>query len=61
MGRSRGGLTTQIHAFVDAEGLAERFFNKRRHFRTVATRYDKRDDNVLASVQLASIGIWLRR
>ncbi|MCB8882043.1 IS5/IS1182 family transposase, partial [Acidisoma cellulosilytica] len=26
----------------------------------VATRYDKRDDNFLASVQLASIRIWLR-
>lgn len=41
--------------------LVERFFNKRRHFRAVATRYDKRDDNVLASVELASIGIWFRR
>jgi hypothetical protein len=25
-----------------------------------ATRYDKRDNNFLASVQLASIRIWLR-
>ena len=40
--------------------LVERFFNKIRHFRAVATRYDKRDDNFLASVQLASIRIWLR-
>jgi hypothetical protein len=40
--------------------LVERFFNKLRHFRAVATRYDKRDDNFLASVQLASIRIWLR-
>lgn len=39
---------------------AERFFNKLKHFRAVATRYDKRDDNFLASVQLASIRIWLR-
>ncbi len=31
-----------------------------KHFRAVATRYDKRDDNYLASVQLASIRIWLR-
>ena len=38
----------------------ERFFNKLKHFRAVATRYDKRDDNFLASVQLASIRIWLR-
>ena len=136
MGRSRGGLTTKIHALVDAEGrpihlkltagqahdgrsaddmfetvqaghilladraydsdrlrddmksrgawacikpmpnrvnipsfsgwlyrqrnAVERFFSKIKHFRAVATRYDKRDDNVLASVQLASIRIWLR-
>ena len=38
----------------------ERFFSKLKHFRAVATRYDKRDDNFLASVQLASIRIWLR-
>lgn len=136
MGRSRGGLTTKIHAVVDANGLpislclsegqaydghsahlmldsltpgsilladraydadklrkaiaskgafanippmprrtrrsafspflyryrnlVERFFNKLKHFRAVATRYDKREDNFLASVQLASIRIWLR-
>jgi transposase len=136
MGRSRGGLTTKVHAVVDAEGLpialklsegqahdgrtaadmfdtvqaghilladraydsdalrnalskrgawgnirlmphrksrpafsdwlyrqrkaVERFFNKLKHFRAVATRYDKRDDNFLASVKLASLRIWLR-
>jgi transposase len=136
MGRSRGGLTTKVHALVDAAGLpialklsegqahdgraaadmfdtvqaghilladraydsdalrdsltqrgawgnirlmtkrkkrpafsawlyrqrnaVERFFNKLKHFRAVATRYDKRDDNFLASVKLASIRIWLR-
>ena len=136
MGRSRGGLTTKIHALVDANGLpillkltegqahdgrsaedmletlqagnilladraydsdalrawldereawgnirampnrleppafshwlykqrnaVERFFNKLKHFRAVATRYDKRDDNYLATVKLASLRIWLR-
>lgn len=136
MGRSRGGLTTKIHALVDAEGrpihlkltegqahdgraaddmfdtvrsghilladraydsdrlrddmaqrgawanirampnrvktfpfsgwvyrqrnAVERYFNKLKHFRAIATRYDKRDDNFLASIQLASIRIWLR-
>jgi len=40
--------------------LIERFFNKLKHFRAVATRHDKRDDNFLASIQLASIRIWLR-
>jgi len=136
MGRSRGGLSTKIHALVDAQGrpirlkltegqahdgrsaadmfetimagnilladraydsdglrlqmtergawanirampnrvktfpfskwvyrqrnAVERFFNKLKHFRAIATRYDKRDDNFLASIQLASIRIWLR-
>jgi len=41
--------------------LVERFFNKLKHFRAIATRYDKRDDNFLASVQLGPIRIWLRR
>ena len=40
--------------------LVERLFNKLKHFRAVAPRYDKRDDNYLASVKLASIRIWLR-
>ena len=136
MGRSRGGLTTKIHALVDAYGLpialkltegqahdgrsaqgmfdqieagqilladraydsdalreslaargawanvkpisrrrtkppfstflyryrnlVERFFNKLKHFRAVATRYDKTADNYLASIKLASARIWMR-
>ncbi len=40
--------------------LVERFFNKIKHYRAVATRYDKRADNFLAGVKLASIRIWLR-
>ena len=136
MGRSRGGLTTKIHALVDADGLpimlkltegqahdgrsaqdmldgigkgqilladraydsdalrqtlakrgawanikpmprrvnipafspflyryrnlAERFFNKLKHFRAVATRFEKHDANYLALVKLASTRIWLR-
>jgi transposase len=136
MGRSRGGLTTKIHALVDANGLpvvlkltagqahdgrsagdmlgsigegqvlladraydsdalraklaergafanippiatrknrpafsaflyrsrnlVERFFNKLKHFRAIATRYEKHAQNYLALVKLASIRIWLR-
>ncbi len=136
MGRSRGGLTTKIHALVDANGLpvtlklsegqahdgrsangmlddigagqilladpaydsdalraamtergafanikpmpgrvhvpafsaflyryrnlVERFFNKLKHFRAVATRYEKHDANYLALVKLASVRIWMR-
>lgn len=136
MGRSRGGLTTKIHALVDANGLpiglkltegqahdgrsaanmltdirddqvlladraydsdalrqslaeqgawanikplqnrknvpafsaflyryrnlVERFFNKLKHFRAVATRYEKHAANYLALVKLASVKIWMR-
>src|SRR5918995_706991 len=136
MGRSRGGLTTKIHAFVDAEGrpirialtpgqahngtaaedlltnlkpgatlladkaydsnalreqaqeqdvwanippksnrkgsfvfssflyryrnLVERFFNKLKQFRGIATRYDKNPENFLAAIKLVSTRIWIR-
>ena len=38
----------------------ERFFNKLKNARRVATRYDKTADSFMAFVQLASIKIWLR-
>ena len=136
LGRSRGGLTTKIHAVVDAQGLPirlgltagqthdgqiadtllnhlrprtivladkaydadrirqliqdqgatpnippksnrrwkpcfskrlyrernliERFFSKLKHFRRVATRYDKLAASFLAMVQLASMRLWIR-
>jgi transposase len=136
MGRSRGGLTTKIHAVVDADGnpiaiklsegqahdgrsaadmldsvgpgqilladraydsdalrqnladrgawanikpisqrvnvpafspylyrfrnLVERFFNKLKHFRAVATRFEKHDANYLAVVKIAATRIWMR-
>ena len=40
--------------------LVERFFNKLKQFRAIATRYDKRDDNYLACIKLASVRIWMR-
>jgi transposase len=136
MGRSRGGLTTKIHALVDANGLpitlklsegqahdgksaadmltniaagqilladraydsdalraemekrgawanikpmpnrirvpafsaflfryrnlVEIFFNKLKHFRAIATRFEKHDSNYLALIKLASARIWMR-
>jgi len=136
MGRSRGGLTTKIHALVDKNGLpvalklsegqahdgrsaadmlgdlgpgqvliadraydsdllrqtmaaqgvfanikplarrldkpafspflyryrnrVERFFNKLKYFRAIATRYDKHAANYLALVKLAAARIWMR-
>ena len=41
-------------------GLVELGFNKIKHCRWVATRYDKLAANYLAFVQLASIRLWLR-
>ncbi len=43
-----------------ARNLVERFFNKIKQCRRVATRYDKLAANYLASIQLASIRLWLR-
>jgi len=40
--------------------LIERFFSKLKHFRRVATRYDKLATNFLAMIQRASIRLWLR-
>jgi transposase len=136
MGRSRGGLTTKIHAVVDANGnpitlklsegqahdgrsaadlldtvqagqilladrgydsdalrrkmaergawanikpmpnrvkvpsfspwlyryrnLVERFFSKLKHFRAIATRFEKHDANYLGLVKLAAARIWMR-
>jgi transposase len=43
-----------------ARNLIERFFNKIKQYRGVATRYDKLAANYLAFVKLALIRIWLR-
>jgi transposase len=40
--------------------LIERFFNKLKHFRAIATRYEKHDANYMALVKLASARIWMR-
>jgi transposase len=40
--------------------LIERFFNKLKHPRRVATRYDKLASSFIGFVQLATIRIWIR-
>jgi transposase len=40
--------------------LVERFFNKLKHFRRIATRYDKLARNFLAALFVASTRLWLR-
>ena len=39
--------------------LIERFFNRLKHFRAIATRYDKLARNFLAGTQLAAVTILL--
>jgi transposase len=48
------------HAIYRQRNLVERFFNKLKHFRRVATRFDKLARNFLAAVLLASTRLWLR-
>jgi transposase len=40
--------------------LIERYFNKLKQFRGIATRYDRDPLNFLAAIKLASVRIWLR-
>lgn len=45
---------------VPDRNAVERCFSKLKQFRAVATRYDKRDYMYQATVDVASIRIWLR-
>jgi transposase len=58
------GLTTaSLKALRSAyryRNLVERFFNKIKHFRAIATRFEKHADNYLALVKLAASKIWMR-
>lgn len=47
-------------ALYKERNVIERFFNKLKHFRRVATRYDKLLANFMGFVKLAAITIWLR-
>lgn len=39
--------------------LIERFFNRIKQFRGLATRYDRSPDNFLAALKLVAVRIWL--
>jgi transposase len=47
-------------ALYRQRNLVERFFCKLKHFRRVATRYDKLARNFLAAVLIASTRLWIR-
>ena len=66
---ARGHIPTQrdrkLQRSVEPEiyrrrNLVERFFCKLKHFRRVATRFDKLARNYLAAVLLASARLWTR-
>ncbi len=48
------------HALYRQRNLIERFFNKLKHFRRIATRYDKTARNFLAAVLLAATRLCVR-
>ena len=55
----------RVRRVVDPEiyrqrNLVERFFNKLKHFRRIATRFDKLARNFLAALALASVRLWIR-
>jgi transposase len=47
-------------ALYRARNRIERFFNRIKHFRRLATRYEKHAANFLAMLKLAAIHLWLR-
>ena len=55
---------TQLHAFSPTlyreRNRVERFFNRLKHCRRIATRYEKLAANYLAMIKLAAIRIWWR-
>jgi transposase len=57
---NRKSLRACDFALYCERNLIERFFNKLKHFRAVATRFEKHDANYLALVKLAASRIWLR-
>ena len=61
--RAQSGWLARCRAqpwFLGDRNLIERFFNKIKQCRRVATRYDKLAANYLAFVKLACIRLWLR-
>jgi transposase len=52
-------LHRPAYLYRAARNLVERFFNKIKQCRRIATRYDKLAANYLAFIKLASIRIWL--
>jgi transposase len=58
--RSRKVAIPHDQTIYKERNLIERCFNKLKHFRRFATRYDRRAHHYLAFSHLAAIMLWLR-
>jgi transposase len=58
--RTRKIIIPHDRAIYRQRNRIERCFNKLKHFRRFATRYDRRVLHFLAFIQLAAIMIWMR-
>lgn len=54
----RNPICFSPHLYRDRNHV-ERFFNRIKHCRRIATRYDKLAENFLAFIKLAAIRLWL--
>jgi transposase len=57
---TRKALIPYDYAAYKLRNRIERFFNKLKHFRRIATRYDHRAIYFLAFIYIASAIIWMR-
>jgi transposase len=58
--RSRSAVSNHDRHIYKERNLVERFFNKLKHFRRIATRYEQTARAYLSMVQLAAVVIWTR-
>ena len=58
--RSRNTIIPHNKALYRERNLIERCFNKLKHFRRLATRYDRRAVHFLAFLCLAATMLWMR-
>jgi transposase len=58
--RNRKGAICFSPFSTGVRNLVERFFNKIKQCRRIATRYDRLAASYLGFIKLASIGVWLR-
>lgn len=58
--RDRKAQRSVSAALYRERNLVERFFNRLKQFRKIATRYEQTARNYLAAIHIASSRIWLR-